>query len=350
VPKHLDGVDLVVIGGGQLLSGANLNFPLKIAHLVDRIERAGLPFVLHSIGVAATWNRPAARQFARVLRSPCLAGVSVRDPASGQALRAHISRMGLTLPVPVTLCPDPAICADLLGLPEEGPRAVKVGRRIGLGLTHPAALATHGRASTLPNTEAILNDYRALVLALSQQGAQVHVFTNGAGEDEEFLDLFWSRMPDKSGCFRTPRRANPRELAAFLNSMDAVASHRLHACITANALGVKAVGFKWDPKMDAYFDLTSQRDALFAGPQDHQLLCTALLGGADHDTRPALDPLRMRVRSGFADVINLAAGLTQERQHASRQDRPTVQSDPAASKPPEPAGRKSNIAHSETHA
>ena len=39
----LSGADLVVIGGGQLLQGANLNFPLKLARLVRAIESLNIP-------------------------------------------------------------------------------------------------------------------------------------------------------------------------------------------------------------------------------------------------------------------------------------------------------------------
>lgn len=336
VPEKLDRADMVIIGGGQLLSDANLNFPLKISYLVRQIEARGLPFAIHGVGVSEIWSARAAQLFEPVLRSPNLRSISVRDAASASALKLHYSKLGVRPPCLINHAPDPVLCADALQLPDI-PRAGQLGRRVGIGVVHPAVLATHGSDTARMSVEQMISDYTALANALVQHGVRVHFFTNGAGEDEELLDALFQSMPANPAWHRTPRRTSPRELAAFLKSLDAVASHRLHACITANAYGVKAVGFEWDPKINAYFDLTNQSENLFAGLDWLGGTTEALITGLEPQVRARIESLKPLV---VADLERMLAAVTKPG-HALRREAdprvPTPANVTGAPAPREPA-------------
>lgn len=300
VPAALDGADLMIIGGGQLFGDANLNFPLKLSHVVAAAEAHNIPVAIHGVGVAGTWSARGQALFARVLTSPALRFISVRDEASAQNLAAHYKKIGVTPPCEILVFPDPGLCADGHGASEPGQTPPQ---RVGLGIVHPAALATHASNGSAPSLSEAVKDYVAVAKALRDRNVDVHLFTNGAGEDEEMLDQVWSQASEVSGVHRTPRCASPTELVAFLKGMDAIASHRLHACIATNALGKKAVGFEWDKKINAFFKLTEQPDQLFPGLSPAQPVVDALMEPLSNQTVAALAELKPRISDGVAAVL-----------------------------------------------
>ena len=348
IPSDLQDYDLVIIGGGQLLSDVNLNFPLKLRYLVGLIGQAGVGFAIHGVGVSQSWSRLGAKTFAPVLASPNLCFVSVRDAASRQALQDHYEQLGIFCPLDIQTYPDPVMCAHALRLPEMAVSAV-LGRRIGIGVVHPAALATHGDAKQPPTIAGLTQTYRDLADHLVERGAQVYLFTNGAGEDEEMLDRLFRAVPNQSGWHRVLRRSTPRELAAFLGSLDAVASHRLHACITANALGVKAIGFEWDRKINAYFELTDQRENLFTSPGDKGVI-EAMLSTLDRQTQEKIENCAPEVRAGVRALLDHITATRHEPAHARAQSPQEATNGSAALARPELAEKRSNSARSETHA
>ncbi|THH35433.1 polysaccharide pyruvyl transferase family protein [Aliishimia ponticola] len=302
IPEALEGADLLIIGGGQLLGDANLNFPLKLAHVVAAAEARNIPVALHGVGVAAKWSDRGRSLFAKTLQSPNLKFISVRDDASAKSLARHYAALGPDPAQAIRVYPDPGLCTDRLktsttiGLLGGGPR-------IGVGIVHPAALATHSSGRPVLRRRDAFRAYKEMITALTSAGAQVQLFTNGAGEDEEFLDDFILRVGVLPSTDTIARFRTPLELADFMQNIDAVASYRLHACIAANAVGTKAVGFRWDKKIDAYFQMTGQPECLFNAPSDSPALVDALLSPISPVASKQLSRLKPKVRAGVRALL-----------------------------------------------
>ena len=56
---------------------------------------------------------------------------------------------------------------------------------------------------------------------------------------------------------------NPKELVDLIAEFSGIISHRLHANIVANALGIPSVALTWDKKVQSYFDLIDRGDCCF---------------------------------------------------------------------------------------
>ena len=349
IEPALDGADVVVIGGVQLFGDANLNFPLKLAHLAAAAEARNLPIAIHSVGVSRNWAPSARALFAHVLTSPSLRFISVRDAASARNLRQHYELIGVKPPVAIHVTPDPGLIADEI---ETSAPAVPKGakRVVGIGVVHPAALSTHATHSDQYRVTSSLAAYVSLVQRLVDVGCAVQVFTNGAGEDEEMLDRLWPRLREASGVTRVPRAETPVQLVNTLRSLDAIASHRLHACIGANALGLKAVGFKWDAKIDAYFGLTDQSENLFEDMSDARAVTAALMQPLSDQTCTKLANLKPRIDDGLQLLTAQFKGSGPEIPRAEGPNRPRGQFGPPARSAPGQAEKRSSSAHSETHA
>ncbi|WP_428333536.1 polysaccharide pyruvyl transferase family protein [Novosphingobium sp.] len=104
VRNRLHGVDAVVVGGGNLLSDSDLNFPMKLAGALSEVARARLPVAVHAVGVSRGWSRTGHKLFVRALRGTPLIFASVRDRRSQQAWGELLEMRGLR---PATLAGDP---------------------------------------------------------------------------------------------------------------------------------------------------------------------------------------------------------------------------------------------------
>lgn len=247
----LKGARVAVIGGGNLFTDADLNFPVKVAGALCQAARARLPVAIHAVGVAPTLSRRGRQCFARGLGRSRLIWTAVRDPQSHRAWDSHFpAPQAPTARVVI----DPGILASL-----HYPRASRngMGRHVGLCVTDPLAIRYHGG-----NHGATRLDrwYPAAVRSLVEQGFEVALFTNGSPEDREYLHARfhdWIRRA-RGPVTLAPSFDAPSDLAAFVSAQDAIVAHRMHACIAAHSFGVPAVGLRWDIKLDSFFALSGR--------------------------------------------------------------------------------------------
>lgn len=249
--------DLAVIGGGQLFSDANLNFPVKIGRAAGMIAEAGTPLAVHAVGVSRNWSAEGTALFAKVLGCD-LRMVGCRDAASAEAWRAQMPGG----PAP-RLTADPGLlAADCYGAPGDAPRG------IGLCITDFALLAHHADQD-IAGGAAGPAFYASLAAALAGAGHEVTLFTNGAAEDEaELARLARSAALApllSAGQVRiAPAAASPAALARRIAGFEAVIAHRLHACILAYSYGRPIVGLGWDRKLQAFFGSVGLEDSFSA--------------------------------------------------------------------------------------
>ncbi len=251
---QLEGTDAVIIGGGQLLSDAGLNFSQKIAACLDEASATGSRAAIFAVGVSGSWTRAGQRQFLEAFRASGLVHVAVRDARSQANWDRHTKGAGLPA---ASLCRDPGLlAAEVYGAqsraPSAGPRSCPV---VGVGITHPNTLALHGEDRGFDAASAI-DFWAALAGHLTRASYHVRFFTNGAADDEAFLTRIQARLgPDMAkGCSRAARPLQPAALVNTIAGMDGLIAHRLHANIVAYAYRIPSVGLGWDAKLPAWFE------------------------------------------------------------------------------------------------
>lgn len=304
--------DAVVIGGGNLFQDDDLNFPLKVAAVLDCARLAGRPLAVYGVGVGARWSRPAARLFGALAHNR-IVHLSVRDETSRDNWRRHLGAG-----YDVAVCHDPGLLAgDLLPPGEPVAAARSVRPLVGLCITHPLVLRRHADTRAIPMTS--VRAYRRLVQYLVDSGCRVRLFTNGAAEDERFLERVFaavvrSRPRAARALDRAPRPDGPERLVAALAGCDAVVAHRLHACIVAYALAVPHVGLGWDRKVESFFR-SVRRGGFFLGGPDAtaeaigRLTLRAMREGVDAEAHAAC----------LADARAAVARLARDMEGAARE-------------------------------
>lgn len=251
---RLVGVDAVLIGGGQLFSDVDLNFPLKIAAVADLASRIKCPVAVIGAGVADNWSSKGRRLFQKLTETDCRA-VGLRDIASvttWNKLNAN-SRLNNA-----RLCRDPGLlasdCYDLSVNDEEmGDRS---NAPVGIGVSDAEEIALHSDTHSLKQDQLLMR-FCDIILGLAKNGERIQIFSNGAVRDHVFADLVFNsdRLSElrKEGTLSLCEKPKTgEELASQIAQCKSILAYRLHACIVAWSLQIPFTGIRWDKKLDSF--------------------------------------------------------------------------------------------------
>lgn len=312
---RIAAADAVVIGGGNLFQDDDLNFPLKIATVLDCVLRHDRPLAIYAVGVSKHWSKQAYDLFARLKRTR-LVHLSVRDVFAQDAWRDHFPEG----PDP-KLVRDPGLLVHALPTNVKPLALPKRQMTVGICVTDPVILQRHADARTASIPFSAVSAYRDLIGMLLDDDHRVTLFCNGAREDQAFAQRIINSVSKhravKLGTMDISRRPLlPEDLVRTIQSMDVVLAHRLHACIAAYALGVPHVGLGWDKKVEGFFNSVGRenyfvKDALLPPEQIASMLKTAQIEG--------IDALRHE-----AIVAEARAGISNMRRHLVDYARPVL--------------------------
>ncbi|MCT2398705.1 polysaccharide pyruvyl transferase family protein [Novosphingobium mangrovi (ex Huang et al. 2023)] len=265
--RALEEADCVVIGGGNLITDLDLNFPTKLALVADEAARRGLPVFIYGCGVSSEWSPRGRALLARALHRQVIRQVFVRDERSRQAWN---DLAGTAAGLEATPVRDPG----LLAAERYDVRPVQRGDGpplIGINVTSQLALRYHSAAA--PSPAQLDAWYLDLARSLVAQGCNIAVFTNGSPEDRACalrLQPAFQALGSGSSV-RFPNARNPEELTHLIAGLSAIAAFRMHAIIAAYACAVPFLALAWDPKLDAFVQSVDRA---------HWLCCPAQTSGA----------------------------------------------------------------------
>lgn len=283
--ERLGSCQVAVFGGGNLLADKDQNFPIKLTAAIQRCNSLGIPVIISHVGVSEGWSKPGRTRFVSELSRARLHSVTVRDNRSADEFGRQFPELK-TIPAVV---PDPGLLSEeVYG---RAPRPQGGKPRIGLGVTSPLVVRLHSAEAV---TQAGLAQWFVdIARSLTAAGNEVHLFTNGTPEDEEFCDVIAGRLVTDPNVHRSHSFARPEQLALFVSTLDCCISHRLHACIVAYAYGVPPIGLRWDRKLESFFASIGQPGDLFstreASLEDvRTAVKRGLTNGVDRDRRASL--------------------------------------------------------------
>ena len=249
--EALSNADAAVLGGGNLLADADLNFPLKIAGFGAEMRGRGIPWAVFGVGASAPWTKRGRRLFESAFLTSAIMHVTVRDSRSKTIWDEAFVPQGA---LEAAVCSDPAILAcDHFPKRRHAPRDRPV---LGLNITAPDELSMHADID-LETGRSLLEWWLELVALTIESGYVVRMFTNGSLRDEKYLSLLKKRVKQTQtaeSLIFVPRPRNPETLAATIADCDTLAGHRLHAHIPAFSYRIPSVGFAWDIKLRSFFE------------------------------------------------------------------------------------------------
>jgi len=285
--RRLEGANAAVIGGGNLISDIDLNFPTKLTLAINEVERLGLPFVVYASGVTDNWTPRGTAMMRKAFSSHLLRGVFVRDKDSkvlwdrqlGDASRfeAHVVR-------------DPGLLASEFIPPS---RMYKAAPPVaGVGIMSHIAIRYHSEKA--PGPSYLESWYIRLVKGLVSKGFHVAIFTNGSPEDVAYLARLRPRLEAIGGPISFPVQETPSELCAIISSLNVLVAYRMHAVIASYSYKIPSVGLAWDRKLQSFMTSVGREaylcDIRKTDPAAAvQLVCRAMEEGIpDHEHREVL--------------------------------------------------------------
>lgn len=301
--RHLEGADAMVVGGGNLFSDMDLNFPSKIAAALHLAAQQRLPTAIYGVGVAGGWSRTGLSIMRQALAQarPCY--ISVRDEASK---RKFDEMFAAAAGRSAEIVRDPGL---LISRYVERPPRPAGPPPIGLCIMSPISVNYHSSVNTSGSE---LSDwYVALCERLRGEGRSFLAFTNGSPEDVQFLDLIAERLRGAcGGAFARRSVADPTELAQLVAGLGVLIGHRMHALIAGYSFGVPIFALKWDRKVDAFMESIGAET--FIAPATSDAL--ERVASAVHDLLGSTPQVTPESRAGiidaaFADAQGLASVL-----------------------------------------
>lgn len=256
--NQLEDADIAVIGGGQLIADAELNFPLKIYEAAQAARDNGAALAVYGVGVGHSFSRRGQGLFDAAFEEG-LISVQVRDERSA---KRWLERFGGEWVGHVW---DPGLLARQVYDRPLRPRALK--KTIGIGITHPSTLDLHAdRKRDRMSEKDWVTFYRQLIDYFIARNWTVKLFTNGACGDQSFARKIIRNARTTDGLSLSDRPKTPKKLAHLISSFDAVIAHRLHASVVAYSYGIPHVGLGWDSKMEGFFEATRREKFLISSP------------------------------------------------------------------------------------
>ena len=283
--RSMNGADVALLGGGQIIADSDLNFPLKIAAVAGVASDLDIPLGIFAAGVGTQCSPAGMKLFQGALSSKVFAAWR-RDKRSLQRWNDVFA------PPSGTVVNDPGLLASVIW-PSGG--LVQNGRAtIGVGVTNPSTLNLHADRPGLDHAR-----WRQLLASLSeelvQRGYKVQLFTNGARDDLSFAETVYGSVCAKlraaDEVLAAPVLHRPSELAHLIASLDGLIAHRLHACIAAYSYGVPHVGLGWDHKLESFFGSVGRQAYMLA------------------DTEPKIGDMVDLLERGLAEGISRAERL-----------------------------------------
>jgi len=271
--SKLSGCDELLIGGGQLISDVDMNFPLKLYFLIKHAEKHNIKASIVSVGVASRWSWLSKKLMKRVLTSKSILKVSVRDELSKKNLANYFDL------VDVELLPDPALMSSLLSYNKRSLAGGEHEKRLGLGVANLRGLNYSSDIINIQQDNSI-ECFCSIVEKSNAINYVVYLFTNGAIEDEVFLhESIIPALNTRGLAFRViPRCNSSSELVKVILGFDMLISYRLHANIIACGFNIPFFAVGWDNKVVSFFKSQHREDCVFKSLKDLDLSFNRIIG------------------------------------------------------------------------
>jgi polysaccharide pyruvyl transferase WcaK-like protein len=297
--RTLDGVDAVVIGGGNLFTDVDLNFPTKLSAIVSMTAERRLPLAIYGVGVTSRWSGQGKRMLRHALASARTCYVSVRDDASKRHFDEHF---GDVVGVRSQIVRDPGLMISRYVQPKApSPKPAVVG------ICVTSAIAVRYHSDITISDRDLLSWYVRLCQQLQAAGYKLLVFTNGSPEDVAFAEKVRNDVSARGLSLTIEQPRTPHELAVVASTVSVLIAFRMHALIAAFSYGRQIIGLRWDPKLDAFMQSVGMPDRIF----DATRTSPEALVEATAQAKLSLSADKV-AGDAFADVGNLVHALSRD--------------------------------------
>jgi len=244
----LENAAFAVLGGGNLFSDIDLNFPSKINTLVKVINQKKIPFFVFSVGVSEGWSQKGKSLLnQRFINNPNLKYFSVRDKDSLLQIKKHfpfLKKYNLKIDY------DPGLLISRF-YPFQNNNIYDIG----ISIISASEINYHSKINI--DNYSHEQNYLALIEKLLKINKKVLLFCNGNYDDINTCKNIYNKIKKRNVNIIIPK--TPFELCCLISSCKLILAHRLHALITGFSYKKNIFGFIWDKKIESFFKLIGHK-------------------------------------------------------------------------------------------
>ncbi len=251
--RSIRNSDVVVFGGGALLTDNFWSFPLALLYASRLAKKFGVPYGCIGCSVGESFSFNGARWLKEFLRGSSF--IIVRDPVSGARLKEFgVSQYRVFI--------DSAICTKDVIKIERKPFTGNLGINVLSCVRHPRVT----RRDYYRYIEVMKN----LVIRVAQTPQldfkRVILFNTGGSADTHAGKFLHSQVKPRLSNVdvRVCRKMESLgELCHVVSQCDVVIGARLHSSIIAKSYGVPIIGIDWDKKVAEFYEMLNLTDFCF---------------------------------------------------------------------------------------
>jgi polysaccharide pyruvyl transferase WcaK-like protein len=244
----------IIVGGGNLFSDADLNFPTKLNAALKIVSETNLPIAIYGVGVSENWTPKGVDLLRKGLNRSNIRYVAVRDHLSKIHFDHFFSEAaGMAADVVY----DPALLVSKFR-----PKIYSQSRPQVVGINITSAIAVRYHSTLKPTDDELADWYIKLCRGMSAAGHSVALFTNGSPEDDAFLAQLKPVMitiPRLEIC----QISNPYELSDLISRFSLLIAHRMHSIVSAYSYQVPVIPLAWDTKIKSLLEMLNLQITIY---------------------------------------------------------------------------------------
>ena len=236
--ENLKDINAIIFVGGAYLKFKGEDFQYCIRNLISIAQEQNISVMFNAIGVEG-YDEEDIRcvKLKECIEQPCVKVVTTRDDI--QTLQSKFAKNAKCT---TNLVGDPALwipeCYDICKSSEKR-------FQIGINVSYLTLFQLYG----LPyNKDEYLQIFKQLIEELNRNSISYRLFCNGKKEDYEGGIELINKLGLKEDVM-FPQPQTPKELIEQISEFECIVPLRLHAAITAYALGIPSAGFIWNKKV-----------------------------------------------------------------------------------------------------
>lgn len=254
--KIVENGDVVVIGGGQLLSDTAMYFPFRLLLLRQIIKNKNKKYALMGCGLSRSQNLLSKKIYKKLLNDATFVGV--RDSKSAEW--AHR----------IANCNDKFfVYPDLAFLSGKFYHQKLINRKEKILLINIQEISNfqkNVKSLKFMRDLDYITFWRDIITYASNDGYDIKVVGNGSRADCYYIEQILSGLTiDNIECNTNP--FTPNMLVESISEGSIIISSRMHAGIIAYAMGLKIIPILWDEKINNVWNTADSSVCKIKGEQ-----------------------------------------------------------------------------------
>lgn len=250
--RKLAGVDAILFSGGGFLKFRTQGLNYYVEQIIKIAQRKNIPVMMSGMGIEGYDEKDVrCQKLKRTINSDCMKVITTRDDID-ILQNCYIENPNIK----TARVGDPAFwCPECYGI-QKSPQNTKIG----INLIRGRIFRDYG--NTYSYTE-LKEFYKELILSAERRGMDWVLFSNGMKSDQKFGKKLLKELEMSPEDKLLPAPESSEDLLNMIKDFKCIFGARLHACITAYALDVPAVGFIWNEKTRFFADITDKKENFF---------------------------------------------------------------------------------------